>query len=332
MSILKKSQHLILKVRNETNSPRSLHSSSRERIELNPQSVGISLELLVLLRQVPLHDSSDADPQAREDDLQDHSHGVTRLVAVGEEVRRPDVAEMAENVHHRSGGSTLLGCLAESGYRPSVLQRIGRETTCGVQEGHGVAGGCISCGDGDDEADDGAAEGDDDVQTSLTSAVRVPRDVECACRAQDVGRSCHEQRGNAVAETQTTDDSREKVVEPVRARDEDVEAKEAVKLDVLESEHETMPDSTFGRTLNTVVKNASMGDQTHLCSHVPHCAAGSRSRVVGQYEEGGNSEEGAHSTLEDEEPLPAGEAHGTIETAEDAGGNQAGESLGEYET
>jgi hypothetical protein len=72
--------------------------------------------------------------------------------------------------------------------------------------------------------------------------------------------------------------------------------------------------------------------RAHVCGHVAHRTTGSRCRVVGQYEEGRDSEEGTESTLEDEKPLPSGKTPGTIQTGKNACGNEAGEGSGENET
>jgi hypothetical protein len=177
-----------------------------ERIESSSDRLGLSPKLVVLTCQMPLHDCSDSSSQAREDDLQDHGHSIARLVAVREEVRRPDITQVSENVDNSSSRSSLLGCLTEGRYGPGILQSVGRKATSSVQEHHSVASGGISGGDSDYEAEDGATEWNDDVETTLAAAIRVPSNEECTYCAQGIRRSCHEQRSHAVAEAKASYD------------------------------------------------------------------------------------------------------------------------------
>ena len=75
-----------------------------------------------------------------------------------------------------------------------------------------------------------------------------------------------------------------------------------------------------------------MSDHAHFRCHVAYSAASSRSRVVGKDKIGRDSEEGAHSPLEDEKPLPAGETPRAVKAGEDSGGDEARECLGEDKT
>jgi hypothetical protein len=109
-----------------------LKHSRSERIGLNPQSLSLGPELLVLPLQVSLHDRGDSNAQTCKGDLQDHSHCEARRISIRKEVRRVDIAKVSEDVDDSSGGSTLLGRLAESRHGPFVLQSVYGEASGGV--------------------------------------------------------------------------------------------------------------------------------------------------------------------------------------------------------
>lgn len=151
-----------------------MRRSSSEGVKVNTKTVSFSLHLLVLPGQVPLYDRRKGNTKTGKDDLQDHGHGVSRLVSIGEEVGRDDVAKMTKDVDDGTTSGTLLRGLTKSRNSPSILQSVGGETTSGIQEGHGVSDCRVAGSDGHDKTDDGEGEGDDDVKTSILSTIRVP--------------------------------------------------------------------------------------------------------------------------------------------------------------
>jgi hypothetical protein len=135
-----------------------------------------------------------------------------------------------------------------------------------------------------------------------------------------------------VRHTKSSNNSGEEVVESIRRGDKDVHKQEHVKLDVDDSKLETNPDSRLLMNLDSVIKDTGSSDFAHILSHVSHSTAGRRFRIVRQNEVSCDGKESTHSTLEDEKPLPACQAHRTIETTKDSSCNETRKGLGEYET
>lgn len=159
------------------------------------------------------------------DHHEDESQQVARFVGVDEEVRRNDVADLAEHVAKGDGDGAILWRAAHGAGYPGADEWVGGVHASDVDERGSVAGTAVCGGQTDDVADATDGNGAGEMVATLDGLIGVPCVDKGANSSEDVRRAC-EQQTDDVAVTESTHDRWEEVGEAVGCGDADVERDE----------------------------------------------------------------------------------------------------------
>jgi hypothetical protein len=171
-------------------------------------------ELLVLAHKYNLRHPRQRKCRNRERRRRAQSNNVAGFVGLRPKVWGPDERSVHDGRHDTDGNSLLLGCLATGGSAPSENQGVDAVCSDGEDDHSGVAACDADGGACDKKTDGGDTLGDCDVPGALVELTRRPGDCDGDCAGDQVGWACKDE-GDELGETQSFDDGREEVLEPI---------------------------------------------------------------------------------------------------------------------